>query len=131
MPSGNWFNTNMGILFCSTFAKVCGDIMTQIMDGDPTLDNYQRYDVLIGHYPAGTSVMNVAHWKQLMDNKRFESYDYGSTKANQEHYGQPTPPVFDLSQIRMPVRLFAGGSDLLADLTDVDLLWKSLTGNAK
>jgi hypothetical protein len=40
MPSGNWFTTNTGILFCSSFAKICGDVMTQIMDGDPSLDNY-------------------------------------------------------------------------------------------
>jgi len=119
MPSSNWFNTDMGIAFCATFNKICGDMISQIMDGDSSLDNYDRYDVLVGHYPAGTSTMNMAHWKQLMDKKRFESYDYGSSKANQEHYGQPFPPPFELSQIRVPVRLFAGASDLLADLTDV------------
>lgn len=45
--------------------------MTQLMDGDPNLDNYARYDVLIGHCPAGTSVMNMDHWRQLLENGRF------------------------------------------------------------
>jgi len=36
-----------------------------------------------------------------------------------------------LNQIRVPIRLFAGASDLLADVTDVDLLWNSLDSNAK
>jgi hypothetical protein len=71
MPSANWFNTDLGITFCAAFTKICGDMISQIMDGDSSLDNYDRYDVLVGHYPAGTSVMNMAHWKQLMDKKRF------------------------------------------------------------
>ncbi len=93
--------------------------MTQIADGDPSLDNYERYDVLIGHDPSGTSVLNMAHWKQLFDSGKFEAFDYGTAKLNELHYGQPYPPVFDLSKIRVPVRLFAGTSDLLADPTDV------------
>lgn len=75
--------------------------------------------------------MNMAHWKQLLDSKSFKAYDYGSARANQEHYGQSVPPNFNLNQIQVPVRLFAGASDLLADITDVDVLWKSLTPEAK
>ena len=41
--------------------------MKYVMDADPELDNYERYDVLIGHDPSGTSVMNMAHWKQMLD----------------------------------------------------------------
>jgi hypothetical protein len=40
MPSLNWFTTDAGVAFCAAFSKVCGDVMTQVMDGDPTLDNY-------------------------------------------------------------------------------------------
>lgn len=40
LPSANWFQTDAGVLFCSTFSKVCGDLMTQVMDGDASLDNY-------------------------------------------------------------------------------------------
>ena len=41
------------------------------MDADPSQDNYDRYDVLVGQAPAGTSVMNMRHWKQLFDNGKF------------------------------------------------------------
>jgi hypothetical protein len=47
------------------------------------------------------------------------------------HYGQTYPPAWDLTKIRVPVRLFAGTSDLLADVTDVDYLWKTLDNSVK
>jgi hypothetical protein len=53
------------------------------MDADPNVDNYDRYDVLVGHAPSGTSITNMQHWKQLVDNKRFQAFDYGSKKLNQ------------------------------------------------
>ena len=105
--------------------------MTQIMDGDPSVDNYDRYDVLVGHDPSGTSVMNMEHWKQAYDHGTFQAYDYGSTRENNAHYGQPYPPIYNLSNIRIPVRLFAGTSDLLADITDVNYLWENLNPNVK
>ena len=131
MPSPGWFETDVGIAFCKSFNKVCQDILAQLMDADPSLDNYNRYDVLIGHDPSGTSVMNMAHWKQLLDKGKFQAYDYGSIKENNAHYGQPYPPLWDLSSIRQPMRLFAGSSDELADLTDVNFLWDSLKPEVK
>ena len=101
------------------------------MDADPSVDNYERYDVLVGHDPSGTSVMNMAHWKQLLDHGKFQAYDYGNSKTNTEHYGQPYPPVWELSNIRQQIRLFAGTSDELADLTDVNYLWDSLNPDVK
>jgi len=47
------------------------------------------------------------------------------------HYGTPTPPFWNLDRIRVPVRLFAGSSDRLADQTDVQKLWKSLDNQVK
>lgn len=119
------------MLFCSDFPKVCADILAQVMDADPSVDNYQRYDVLVGHDPAGTSVQNMEHWKQILDTKKFQAFDYGSAKQNNIHYGQPYPPSWDLGNIQVKMRLFAGNSDLLADLTDVNFLWNSLKTEVK
>jgi hypothetical protein len=38
-------------------------VLKFLADGDPSLDNDKRMDVLIGHDPAGTSIWNVRHWK--------------------------------------------------------------------
>jgi gastric triacylglycerol lipase len=80
MPGMSWFETSAGMLFCSDFAYVCADFLKYIADADPSLDNYDRYDVLIGHDPSGTSVQNMEHWKQLLDKKEFIAFDYGSAK---------------------------------------------------
>lgn len=126
MPSSGWFKSQMGILFCSMFSKVCGDLVGQVMDGDPDLDNYERYDVIVGHNPSGTSVLNMMHWRQGYLNKSFRAYDYGSSDENMKHYGTIYPPDWHLDHIRVKMRLFTGTSDLAADPLDVEYLWESL-----
>lgn len=41
-------------------------------------------------------------------------YDYG-TKENILRYGSAHPPVYDLSKISVPVKLYYGENDILAD----------------
>ena len=75
--------------------------------------------------------MNMEHWKQVFDWGKFQAYNYGSEAKNNEHYGQPLPPVWDLKNVKIPIRLIAGSSDLLADPTDVNWLWNNLPSNVK
>lgn len=42
----------------------------------------------------------------------FLPYDYG-VEGNYEKYGQPTPPPYDLQQVKAPVYLFWGPNDLV------------------
>jgi len=49
------------------------------MDADPDVDNLERlYNVLIGHFPAGTSTLNLDHWAQMVRTREFKAYDYGA-----------------------------------------------------
>lgn len=61
---------------------------------------------------------------------KFEMYDYG-TAGNKQHYGQSTPPQYELSKIdpSLPIYLYSGGNDILADPTDVKRLVDSLPTN--
>lgn len=56
-------------------------------------------------------------------------YDYGNEDDNMNHYGQPTPPVYNMTKIPkdLPLFLSYGGKDLLSDVKDV----KHLLGNLK
>lgn len=55
-------------------------------------------------------------------------YDYGDEKENTKHYGQSTPPSYDMTNIPKDVPLFLGygGADALSVPEDVKLLLDSL-----
>ena len=58
-------------------------------------------------------------------------YDYGNAADNTKHYGQATPPAYDVSAIPddFPLFLSYGGRDSLADPFDVRLLLQDLRGH--
>lgn len=63
------------------------------------------------HVPAGTSNWVLSHELQFIDNGTSRRFDYG-TPGNLEHYGQATPPVFDINAIASPyLAFFHGESD--------------------
>ncbi len=56
-----------------------------------------------------------------MNHNSFEMEDYGKDE-NEKKYGQPTPPQYDPSKMRVPVGLFWSATDWLADQVDVEWL---------
>ncbi|KAE9457917.1 hypothetical protein C3L33_10178, partial [Rhododendron williamsianum] len=56
-------------------------------------------------------------------------YDYRSEDDNNKHYGQPTPPVYNMSSIPndLPLFLAHGGQDYLSDPADVQTLMGALS----
>ena len=70
--------------------------------------------------------MNMMHWVQSLLQPVFDKFDYGSATLNIQHYGQPTPPSYNLSLVDIPVALFSGSHDYLADPIDVDTLVQQL-----
>jgi len=55
-------------------------------------------------------------------------YDYGNENDNMDHYGQPTPPVYNMTSIPndLPLFLAYGGKDYLSDVKDVQVLLDNL-----
>lgn len=55
-------------------------------------------------------------------------YDYGNAGDNMNHYGQATPPVYDVTEIPddFPLFLSYGGRDSLSDVQDVHHLFQAL-----
>jgi len=93
------------------------------MGGDTKLIDYQRIDIYMGHTPGATSKQNLFHYQQFVNTGRFQKFDYGSAELNQQHYGQPTPPPYNLSNIQTPIYMFSGDEDALADPEDVQFLY--------
>ncbi|KAM7270247.1 hypothetical protein ACFE04_029461 [Oxalis oulophora] len=55
-------------------------------------------------------------------------YDYGNEDDNMNHYGQSSPPNYDMTSIpnNFPLFLSYGGADMLSDVNDVKVLLENL-----
>ncbi|XP_067671210.1 lysosomal acid lipase/cholesteryl ester hydrolase-like [Haliotis asinina] len=112
---------------CTSIPLICENVLFVLGGFDYKVLNMSRVPVYIAHNPAGTSVQNMIHFAQGVNTDKFMMFDFGSAGANMEHYGQATPPLYHPEQMEVPVVLFSGGMDFLADPTDVTWLRSRLT----
>ncbi len=106
---------------CHIRPQLCENVMCALMGCDKSDWNQTRFDVYMSLVPSGTSVKNIAHFAQLVRSATYRQYDYGHD-GNMKQYGRPEPPAFDISHLKVPVAMFTGGKDDLADPDDVDRL---------
>lgn len=83
------------------------------------------FDVIMGHFPAGTSKKNLIHYSQIGLRGPFAKYDYGTVK-NLEKYGSFVPPSYDLKKVTAKVVLVSGLNDMVSTIDDVKLLHDEL-----
>lgn len=123
----NWFMKFLAKTMCKyhELREVCEETIFLITGIDMHEFNVSRLPVFVSHSPAGTSVKNMVHFAQLVDEKRFQKYDYGSSK-NLAVYGQEIPPAYNVSGVKVPVGLFWSLNDWFADPTDVSDLSRQL-----
>ncbi|XP_050510205.1 lipase member J-like [Diabrotica virgifera virgifera] len=93
-------------------------------------DDYEQMDPL--HYPQfATQMLDSvcvelwSHYLQMYETGDFKRYDYGE-KKNLEKYGTPTPPVYDLSKIEIPMAIFASENDWLATMENANQLYSEI-----
>nr|CAD2180543.1 unnamed protein product [Meloidogyne enterolobii] len=99
----------------------CKNIMFLIGGTDSKQMNQTRVTVYTTHAPAGTSTRNIAHWAQMHHSGLMQKFNYGSRRANQKHYGQNTPPIYNLTNIAdIPIYLYYSEADWLATKKDVE-----------
>ncbi|XP_051152238.1 triacylglycerol lipase 2-like [Andrographis paniculata] len=76
-----------------------------------------------------TATKNMIHLAQMIRKGTIEMYDYGNGDDNNKHYGQGTPPAYNMTSIPndLPLFLGYGGQDLLSDVKDVQTLIDTLS----
>eukprot|EP01102_Stenamoeba_stenopodia_P010847 TRINITY_DN3303_c0_g1_i1.p1 TRINITY_DN3303_c0_g1~~TRINITY_DN3303_c0_g1_i1.p1 ORF type:complete len:420 (-),score=90.59 TRINITY_DN3303_c0_g1_i1:81-1340(-) len=113
--------------FCDLYPTLCEDVIA-LWCGPSTDLNKTRAGFYLEYEPNPTSVKNMAHLAQEIRSGKFQKYDYGSPSANMLHYNQTTPPQYNISLLPsdLPIGLFYGGNDDLADTTDVEALISQL-----
>ena len=112
---------------CSLLPSGC-DVAIFLFCGPTKHVNASRIDVYTAKTPAGTSVRNMMHWAQMTRRTAtaLRMFDYGSARKNRAHYNASTPPEYKLADVGVPVALFAGDQDWLADAADVARLQQLL-----
>ena len=114
----NWFTSSITILACRVANVICSAGLLVLSDMKPQLDSVERMDVIMGHYPTGTSLRDFNHFVQMTETNDFVKYDFRNETENMRRYGQKTPPRLNLSEIEEEVHLYVGKYDELADLED-------------
>ncbi|XP_048194704.1 lysosomal acid lipase/cholesteryl ester hydrolase-like [Perognathus longimembris pacificus] len=120
-----WLSFN----FCSRaiLQELCGNFFFLMFGFDEKNLNMSRMDVYVAHNPAGTSVQNLLHWKQVANFHKFQAFDWGSSAQNNLYYNQPYPPMYNVKDMPVPTALWNGAQDSLADANDVHALLPQIT----
>ncbi|CAK1593026.1 unnamed protein product [Parnassius mnemosyne] len=104
---------------------LCRAIMSILDSPHPDSVETETIRVLVGHFPAGTSVKNMVWYSQSLNADNFQNFDYG-TVANLETYNSNKPPAYNLSATTTPTVLINGRNDFLTTLADVEWLTSKL-----
>ncbi|KAK3091623.1 hypothetical protein FSP39_021332 [Pinctada imbricata] len=122
--SNTQINKFLGRDFCAQkqLDIICENVLFLVGGYDLKATNVSRIPVYVSEHPAGSSTQNLVHYAQEVLSGKFQMYDFGSKKENEKHYNQSTPPEYDPSKVEIPIALFTGGHDALADPADVKLL---------
>lgn len=131
---------------CKTTPMACISIITAICGFNADNIDISKLPDYVTYAPSGTSVKTIAHWAQAVRRGpsspssplTFQMYDYGIScisprgafqNCNRRMYGQDSPPQYDISSNNgssIPIALFSGGMDELADSIDVQHLLSML-----
>ncbi|OEL20306.1 Triacylglycerol lipase 2 [Dichanthelium oligosanthes] len=112
---------------CSMPGINCYNLMSVFTGDNCCLDN-SSVQVFLAHEPQASATKNMVHLAQMIRRGTIAKYDYGNAADNREHYGQATPPAYDVSAIPddFPLFLSYGGRDSLSDAQDVGHLVQAL-----
>jgi len=138
---------------CKTAPMACISIITAICGFNANNIDISKLPDYVAYAPSGTSVKTIAHWAQAIRRGpsspasplTFQMYDYGIScisprgafqNCNRRMYGQDSPPLYNISSSSsnigsdIPIALFSGGVDELADSIDVQHLLSMLPRGA-
>lgn len=127
LPSNNLFkpiqrkicrNKILTQLICSNIIfLLCGFNYKQL--------NVTNLPVIYAHLPSGASTKQLVHYGQEIVSGEFQKFDYGD-KKNMQMYNSKVPPKYHMEKVTSPVALFYSMQDWFSNITDVNVLRKTL-----
>ncbi|KAF2894368.1 hypothetical protein ILUMI_11805 [Ignelater luminosus] len=113
--------------FCShnIFKQVCIATVFSICGFNYEQLNSTVMAVALYQTPAGASFKQLFHYAQEINSGFFCQWDHGFLR-NIIIYKRPTPPKYELKNVKAPVYLYYSNNDWLANITDVERLASEL-----
>ncbi|VDN60700.1 unnamed protein product [Dracunculus medinensis] len=117
----NWISQILARFVCGmAYTNVfCDNFLFLIVGPDSNQLNKTRTAVYLSHTPAGTSAQNLFHWIQMVYSGQIQAYDFGTVAENMLHYGQKSPPFYNMAQVNSSLYLLWSSNDWLADEIDI------------
>ncbi|XP_034249632.1 lipase 3-like isoform X2 [Thrips palmi] len=94
-------------------ATLCMAAYSHTTGPDPRQMNATLLPTVLSHVPAGSSLGQFVHYAQVQKSGLFRQYDHG-VRGNTLRYGQPQPPLYNLSSVVAPVLFHYSTGDYLA-----------------
>lgn len=118
---------NIGAFLCSQewLQRLCAAVIFIIEGWDSENFDYEILPELYRSHPTGESTGQVIHYLQGVTSGRFRKYDHRREK-NLQIYGQETPPDYNLSNIKAPVRFYNAKNDFFAVKKDIQKMERML-----
>lgn len=122
LPHYEIFNKLANDCTSELFGILCENLFFLMFGYDGNEFNSEILPSVMYHLPAGTSTKTILHLAQVVANKnQFMQYDYG-VGGNMQRYGEKLPPVYNLTNTKMPVYLMYAENDMFSTEKDVLLL---------
>ena len=118
--ANNWITSGAMDLLCTHIDTLCKLVESFFVTNETDLDDDARFKVYMGHEPNGASVKSMLHYAQNMKEDRFQVWS--------DSYGDLIHPerqtdLIELGNISsVPIAIFAGTHDIIADQTDAHWL---------
>jgi lysosomal acid lipase/cholesteryl ester hydrolase len=118
---------NLSIKLSKYYPTLSHAMLELVADEDSLVMCPNRLKIYTSHYPSGTSLKSLLHFKQIVEAKSFQHYDYGN-EENIKRYGKSTPKEYDLSSLNgIPIILCGGMKDKLTHIKDIQWLKSELS----
>ncbi|XP_050300262.1 lipase 3-like [Anthonomus grandis grandis] len=101
--------------------NICSNVLLAMAGYTPGQIDPDTITLIVSTGPGGASVYQALHYAQLVTTGRFIKYDWGS-KENLKRYNSTKPPEYNFNNIKSPVALMYGESDIVVTKEDVEIL---------
>ncbi|KAF2904605.1 hypothetical protein ILUMI_01567 [Ignelater luminosus] len=92
--------------------------------------NPETFPVTFSHIRETASAKTTTHVSQMVVSEEFRYYDY-SAKENLRKYGSVEPPLYNLTNLRVPMYVVRSDNDRLSSKTGVEKFYASLPEHVK